>query len=349
MKTALIGLGMVGGTYADALSNLAPDVTLSGIYARSSDSRDAFLREFAAKLPEGCKSYGSIDEIAEDPDLDFVILATPPNARLDIVRRLVAAGKPILMEKPVERTLPAAVEICDLCDAGGVPLGIVLQHRMRPSAQRLAALLADGSLGALAAVEARIPWWRAQSYYDEPGRGSYERDGGGVLLSQAIHPLDLMLSLTGPVDKVSALAATTALHNMESEDFVSAGVTFANGAVGSIFATTAAFPGRSDELVFYCANGTARLQSDLLELDWQDGRKDVFGQDAPSGAGADPMAYSSERHRALIEDFATSLRDQRPSVVTGRDALMVHGLIEAIEISARDGKTVAVRNMTGGQ
>lgn len=342
MGTALIGLGMVGGTYADALNNLAPEVVLKGVHARSADSRQAFLTAQADKLPPDCRSYGSIEEIANDPDLDFVILATPPNARRAIVRTLAAAGKPILMEKPLERSLPAAIEICEICEQAGVPLGIVLQHRMRPSAQRLYPIVASGELGTLAAVEARIPWWRAQSYYDEPGRGTYERDGGGVLLSQAIHPLDLMLSLTGPVRDVMALTATTDLHSMESEDFVSAGLRFVNGAVGSVFATTAAFPGRSDEIVLHYTKSTVRLQSDLLEIDWQDGRSESHGADVASGAGADPMAYSSDRHRFLIKDYADALRDGRDPVVTGREALGVHRLITAMEQSSRSGQRTEV-------
>ena len=112
-------------------------------------------------------------------------------------------------------------------------LGIVLQHRFRAVAERLADRLASGALGTIAAVHIAVPWWRPQGYYDEPGRGTYARDGGGVLISQAIHTLDLALSLAGPVDEVVAVAGTTALHRMEAEDFVAAGIRFAERGVAA--------------------------------------------------------------------------------------------------------------------
>lgn len=340
MKTALIGLGMVGSAYADALHRLAPGVVLGGVYARHEDSRAAFLDKYADKLPVGCRSYGSVDEIAADDSLDFVILTTPPNARREIVKTLAAQGKPILMEKPVERTLAAATELCEICEAANVPLGIVLQHRVRPSAVKVADLIASGGLGELAAVEVNVPWWRPQGYYDDPGRGTYARDGGGVLISQAIHTLDLLLSLTGPVQDVTALVATTALHRMEAEDFVSAGLRFDCGAVGTVLATTAAFPGRAEAIDLHFTRASVRLESNTLGVHWHDGRDEAFGASAATGAGADPMAFSSDWHMAIIADFADAVATGRPPRVPGRAALPVHALIEAIELSGQEGRRV---------
>ena len=223
MKAALIGLGMVSRTYGDAFRN-SETVSLSTVFARSQESRTAFLDAW----PElGARDAGSVEEIAADPQIDFVILTTPPNARADIVETLAASGKPILMEKPVERTLEAATALVETCEAHAVPLGIMLQHRARPAAADLRAVA--GQLGELLAVEISVPWWRAQSYYDEPGRGSYARDGGGVLISQAIHTLDLAIAIAGPVSEVTAMAATTGFHRMEAEDFVSAGLSSTAG------------------------------------------------------------------------------------------------------------------------
>ena len=132
------------------------------------------------------------------------------------------AGKQVLMEKPVERSVAAAERIVATCQTAGVKLGVIFQHRFRPASRQLAGLMADGALGALQAVHLSVPWWRPQAYYDEPGRGSFAQDGGGVLLTQAIHSLDLMLSLAGPVEAVSAIATTTGMHRMETEDFVGA-------------------------------------------------------------------------------------------------------------------------------
>ncbi|MEM6713362.1 MAG: Gfo/Idh/MocA family oxidoreductase, partial [Pseudomonadota bacterium] len=326
-RAALVGLGMVSKTYGEAFRQ-TDRVSLHSAFAPSRDSQERFLCSF----PDVCdRIAASTQEIADDPDVDFVIVTTPPNARRHIVEALAAAGKPILMEKPVERTLENAAELVELCESLDVPLGIVLQHRARPAAMNLRDAMDD--LGALVAVEVTVPWWRPQSYYDEPGRGTYQRDGGGVLISQAIHTLDLMLSFTGSVAEVTAMCATTASHSMEAEDFVSAGLAFANGAVGHVHASTASFPGSGESIALHCQHGSARLSAGNLHLDFHDGRSEEIGEIAGSGAGADPMAFTSDWHQAVIEDFAEALAEHRPPLVTGREALQVHALIDAIEES----------------
>ena len=337
MRAALIGLGMVSRTYGDALRN-SKTVSLACVHARSPESRVSFLNEWADL---GATAAGSIKEIAKS-DVDFVILTTPPNARKEIVEELAKAGKPILMEKPVERTLAKATALVETCEAAGVPLGIVLQHRSRPAVADLRQILP--TLGTLRTVEVNVPWWRPQSYYDEPGRGTYDRDGGGVLISQAIHTLDLMLSLTGPVAEVTAMAATTGYHRMEAEDFVTAGLRFGNGAVGQLFATTASFPGRGETITLHFDEGSAHLDAGLLRIDRRDGTCETIGQAASSGAGADPMAFTSDWHRFVIEDFAEAVGRNRPPLVTGRDALGVHRLIAALETSARTGSRAQVKD-----
>lgn len=335
-RAALIGLGMVSGTYADAIRN-SDRVQLARVFARRLDSRDAFL---AAHPDLGAEATPSVDKVAQAKDVDFVILTTPPNARIDIVEKLVRAGKPILMEKPVERTLDAATALVERCETAGVPLGIMLQHRARPVVSDLRGIVPR--LGQLVAVEVNVPWWRDQAYYDEPGRGTYARDGGGVLISQAIHTLDLMLSLTGPVTEVTAMAATTGFHRMEAEDFVAAGLRFENGALGQLFASTASFPGRGETITLHFSKGSAHLDAGMLRIDWQSGTSESFGATASSGAGADPMAFTSDWHRAVIEDFADALDRGHAPLVTGRAALEVHKLISALERSARVGQRVAL-------
>lgn len=340
---ALIGYGMVGATYAGALGDLAGLVRLTGVLGRSKASGAAFLQLHPAL--SGARIYGSIDEVAADSAVDFVILTTPPDARAGIVDVLAGAGKPILMEKPVERTLKAALAICQTCTAAGVPLGIVLQHRASPAARALRARLSGDDFGPLRAVEISVPWWRDQGYYDAPGRGTYARDGGGVMITQAIHVMDLALQFTGPVAEVTAMTATTGLHRMEAEDFVSAGLRFANGAVGTLFASTASRPGRSEDIVLHYDGASVRLQSGFLQIDWQDGSSKVIGVTEASGAGADPMAFSSDLHRAMIADFADCLGTGAEPLASGRSALPVHALIEAIERSGRMGARVQVEQV----
>ena len=322
---------MVAKTYADAIANSA-DLSQKTVFARSEDARWAFLSDH----PDlGAESAASIEEIANDPDIDFVIVATPPNARRHIVEVLGTGRKPILMEKPVERTIALAEEIVEICEDLGIPLGVMLQHRARPAVADLRGRL--GELGTLIAVEANVPWWRPQAYYDEPGRGTYDRDGGGVLISQAIHTLDLMLHLAGPVTAVQAMTASSPLHQMEAEDFAAAALRFDNGAVGSVMASTTHYPGDAEGITLNGTGGSAHLSSNSLTLALHDKAPEEIGTAAATGGGADPMAFSSDWHRDVIADFAQSVADNRAPAIPARAALGVHALIDAIAHSAKTG------------
>lgn len=339
IRLAVIGLGMASKPHLAALRQLAPDVEVAGIFARSPERR----AEVAAAT--GWPAFDGLEAVCSS-NADGVIVITPPNARQEIVGALARAGKAVLMEKPVERTLAAASDLVSLCEASGVPLAMVLQHRFRAGAEALRELVEGGTLGRIHLARVSVPWWRDQSYYDAPGRGSLETDGGGVLLTQAIHFLDLMLSLTGPVSEVSALTATTPLHRMETEDFASAGLLFESGAAGSVVATTAAFPGRAETLELDCDNASVRLEAGELVVSWRDGRVERVGEVTGTGGGSDPMDFPCDWHRDLIADFAAALRDNRAPRITGRDALEVHRLIEAIARSAREGRRVRVEAAT---
>ncbi|WP_428928077.1 Gfo/Idh/MocA family protein [Marinibacterium sp. SX1] len=337
-NAALIGLGMVADTHAHALRD-AGAARLHGVMARDADKARAFADRHGQP-----RVYEDLDALAADEELDFVILLTPPDARQDIIRTLAAAGLPVLMEKPVERDTGRAEAIVTLMDEAGLACGVTLQHRMRPAALDLQARLAAGQLGRIGSVDIRIPWWRDQSYYDSPGRGTYGRDGGGVLITQAIHTLDLALHLCGHVTGVQALTATTRLHELEGEDFATAGLRFASGAVGSVMATTAQFPGASEEIVINCERASARLAGDHLVLHWRDGRiEEIGGSGTTGGGGADPMAFTHAWHQAVIEDFATALADDRPPAITARSALAVHRLIDAIAASSRQGRQIPLQ------
>lgn len=338
VSLAVIGLGMASKPHLAALRQLQGGVRIAGLFTRNPER----LADHAAAT--GWPTYDSVQEICDDDTVDGVIIITPPNARKALVEPLARAGKHILMEKPVERDLARAQELVTICDAAGVSLGMVLQHRFRAGSQALSDLVRSGRLGPIRAVRMALPWWRDQSYYDAPGRGSYEQDGGGVLLTQAIHVLDLMLSLTGPVREVQALCGTTAFHEMEAEDFATAGLVFDTGALGSVVATTAAYPGSRESLALDAANGSAALTAGELVVHWHDGTRETVGELSSTGGGSDPMDFPCDWHRDLIADFADSIRQNRPPRITGQEALAVHKLIAAIETSARQGRKIEVRS-----
>jgi UDP-N-acetyl-2-amino-2-deoxyglucuronate dehydrogenase len=339
-RVAVIGLGMAVTPHARSLVDLAEAgrVEVAGAWSRSAERRSAFAARFPS-LPV----TDDLDGLIADPSVTAALLLTPADARAELATRLAAAGKHVLAEKPVERTTAAAARIVETFERAGVTLGTVFQHRFREGSERLRGLLAGGALGELAAVQLAVPWWRPQQgYYDQPGRGTLARDGGGVLISQAIHSLDLMLSLAGPVAEAAAVAGTSRMHRMETEDFVGAGLRFAGGALGSLVATTACYPGMPERLVLTGTRATATLEAGTLSLAHLDGRSERHGETVGGGGGADPMAFPHDWHRGVIADFLDALDEGRPPRVSGREALRVHHLIDALLLSARERRAVDV-------
>ena len=335
-RIAVIGAGMAIPPHADSLLELAERVEVAGVFSRERDKLDRLAARFPFPVTD------ALAPLLADRSIEALLVLTPPSTHLELVERAAAAGKHVLLEKPVEVTAPRAERLVETAERAGITLGIVLQHRFRPNSLKLEALIRGGALGEIAAASAAIRWWRPQSYYDEPGRGTKARDGGGVLLTQAIHSLDLFQSLAGPIAEVTGFAGTSALHRMETEDIVCAGIRFANGALGTIDATTASHPGFPERLELVGTRGTAVLNGGVLELYWQDGRTESFAGERLLGGGADPMAFSHAHHCAVLRDFLDALDDQRPPKVSGREALEVHRLIDALLRSSETRQPVAI-------
>jgi UDP-N-acetyl-2-amino-2-deoxyglucuronate dehydrogenase len=337
MRIAVIGLGMASAPHATSLADLAARVEVAYAYSPTEARRAAFCEQF------GFPAATNLDVIFDDQSVAAVMLLTPPNTHLDLVRRAAGAGKHILLEKPLEISIERAQELADVAERAGVTLGIVLQHRFKPASMALAKLLAEGRLGEIVGASARTCNWRPQSYYDQPGRGDRARDGGGVLLTQAIHTLDLLISLAGLPEAVCAYATTSAVHRMETEDIVAGSLRYANGAIGTITATTCAYPGFPDQIDIIGTKGTAVIKGAALEAAFHDGTSLTIGVEAgQGGAGADPMAFSHEDHRAVLTDFLDAVENRREPRVSGREALKVHRLIEALLRSSVSGRTEAV-------
>jgi predicted dehydrogenase len=334
-RIAIVGLGMAVVPHARSALDLADRVEVAYAYSPSAERR----AKFAEKFP--FSQCDRLETILEDASVDAVAVLTPPNTHLEIVRRCAAAGKHVLLEKPLEITTERAEEMVLACRAAGITLGIVLQHRHKPAVQRLAELMRNGELGSPVGASASIRLWRPQSYYDEPGRGTRARDGGGVLITQAIHTLDVLLSLAGDPATVMAFSATTPVHRMESEDIVCAAVHWRTGAYGVIEATTAAYPGAPERIELIGTRGTATLLGTAFEMRWQDGRSESSAADGSSGGtGADPMAFPHDYHRSVWRDFLDAIATGREPRVNGEEALRVHRLIDALLASARNGAPV---------
>jgi UDP-N-acetyl-2-amino-2-deoxyglucuronate dehydrogenase len=256
-----------------------------------------------------------------------VLVLTPPNTHLELVARFAAAGKHVLLEKPLEISTTRAHEL--VRKSSGVKLGVVLQHRFRPAAEKLRESIS--ALGKIISASGHVPVWRPQSYYDQPGRGTRARDGGGVLLTQGIHTLDLLVSFAGEAAEVRSFATTTPVHRMETEDLVCAAVRWKSGALGVVQATTCAYPGFAERIELIGTGGTALLRGTELQVRFADGQSiDVKTEAGGGGTGADPMAFPHDWHRGVLTDFLDAIQHDRQPRVNGAEALKVHRFIDQL-------------------
>ena len=321
---AIVGLGPACEPHVKSLLDLAARIDVRWAASRSEARCAAFAR--LAPFP----TTTDIAHAITDPTVHAVLVLTPPAAHLDVARAALAAGKHVLVEKPLELTVARGEALVAAGRAAGLRLGVVLQQRFRAGAVRLRGLLDDGALGCVQAASMHVPWWRPQAYYDEPGRGTLARDGGGVLLTQAIHTLNLFQSLVGVRSVRAARVRTTALHRMETEDYASALIDLGNGAPGTITATTAMVGGLPERIEIAGTLGSAVLAGAALRVRLLDGSEVRHDSDERTGGGASIMDFPHDAHRDLIADFVDAIEQGRDPRVTGEDALATQRLIEAI-------------------
>ncbi len=320
----IIGLGAGAEPHLKSLADLADELPVR--LAATPSAARAEARRAALPFPVTT----DVDAVIAHPDVEAVIVITPPNTHRDITLACLAVGKHVLVEKPIEITSARGQEMVDRADAGGLRLGVMLQHRMRPGALRLRRAMAAGELGDIVSASAIVNWWRPQAYYDEPGRGTRARDGGGVLLTQAIHALDLFRSLVGVTGVDAAQVGTTAIHHMETEDHVQALIRLGNGAPGAIIASTAAYPGSAERIEIFGTKGSASLVGGALTISRLDGTAEHVEAEGRTGSGASIMDFPHDAHRAVIADFGDAVRDGRDPAIPGREAVASQRFIEAI-------------------
>ncbi len=321
IRLAIIGLGPASLPHSKSLLDLADRAEVLHAASRSPERTTAFAKQFPFPVSN------DLDAVLADKNVDAIILLTPPNAHLSVAEKCFAAGKHVLVEKPLEVSLASAEKLVAAGRKAGKKLGVVLQHRFRPASLRLKAALENGELGTLQAGFLAVPWWRPQSYYDEPGRGTLARDGGGVLLTQAVHSLDLFRSLAGVSEVIAADVRRTDVHRMETEDYVSALLRLGNGAPGTLMATTAFNPGYPERIEIIGTKASASLIGGSLKLAWLDGREETIAAEGGTGGGANIMDFPHDAHRAVIADFLDAIEQDRDPVISGEEALASQRLI----------------------
>ena len=324
MGMALVGLGAASQPHLRSLQDLAERIDLR--YAVTRHPHPDRIRPYTGPV----RVISALDEALRDPQVQAVIVATPPATHLAICQQCFAAGKHVLLEKPLELDQQRSAQLVEAAQQSGLHLGVVLQHRFRPGALALQDALASGRLGKVQAASVRVPWWRSQAYYNELGRGTLARDGGGVLLTQAIHTLNLFQALVGVQSVKAATVRQTRLHQMETEDHVSALLVLGNGAPGDLMATTAMYPGYPETIEVIGTLGSARLSGASLEVNFLTQETLTVTSEGGTGSGANMMDFSHQPHKDLLTDFIDAIASNRPPRVTGADALSTHALIDEL-------------------
>jgi predicted dehydrogenase len=336
VHVGLIGAGNISDTHARALRAMA-GVEIAAVYAPTRSHAE----QFAARY--GVTAHDSLDLMLAQRPLDMVVIGTPSGLHAAHGIAAAARGLHVLVEKPIDVTAARADALIEAADKAGVTLGVIFQDRLKPGVQRLKALVDTGRLGRPILANARVKWYRPPSYYaGSRWRGTRALDGGGALINQGVHTVDLLLWLLGPVRCVFA-KAITGLHAIEVEDTVVAVLEFSSGAVGTLEAATSAYPGYSRQIELTGTNGTIKLDGDdLAAIDLQDARADerAAGPTAPTVSAASAVVADTSAHTRVLEDFIGAVTRHSAPACDGRSGRWSTALIDAIYQSARTSQPV---------
>lgn len=338
----IIGLGMIAEFHVNAIAAMESCKFIGG-YNRT------FGKALAFCSAHGGIPYPTAAELFADPGIDIVIIATPSGCHLDYAVEAAAAGKHVIVEKPLEITAERCDQIIEAADGNHVKLCTVFPSRFHPSSRLVKQAITQGRLGKIVLADAQIKWYRSQAYYDSGAwRGTWERDGGGALMNQGIHAIDLLQWFMGDVTEVSAYTATLAHERIEVEDTAVASLKFANGALGVIEGTTGAYPGFLKRLEICGSKGSVVMEEENItqwqfaeELPEDQEIRERFLHHTQSGGGsADPRAIRFEWHRMLFSAFVDSIQQGTPFGLEGNEGRKSVAIIESIYKSARDGRPV---------
>jgi UDP-N-acetyl-2-amino-2-deoxyglucuronate dehydrogenase len=327
----LVGSGNITQTHARAAGAIS-GVQISAIFGTNPQAVARLATE------HGAKPYNNFAAFLAHRPMDLVILGTPSGLHAEQGTAAAQHGLHVLTEKPIDITTKNADALIVAADKANVKLGVIFQDRLKPNIQRLKQWLDRGLLGKPLLVDARVKWYRPPEYYSNSRwRGTFALDGGGALINQAIHTVDLLVWLLGDVARVQARAATV-FHKIEAEDTAVATLEFASGAVGTLLATTAAYPGYPRRLEITGTEGTVVLEHDrIVTADLRNPPNDFAGlttgdsnQSASSAAVTDISG-----HKAILEDFLHAIANNTEPVCKGRDGRRSLALVEAIYDSAR--------------
>lgn len=331
IQIGVIGVGTAGGWYADILKE-QPGAQLTAALRGPGGDTDAVSRAW------GVPCFDAIDTFLE-AEMDAVVVATPSGQHFEQAQRVLKAGKHVLIEKPITLELEHAHELIGLAAAQDLRLGVTFQRRADPLFRTVKEAVSSGALGEPVLLSITMPYFRTADYYaSAPWRGTYAEDGGGVLMNQGIHLVDLAVWLFGAARRVSAFEARR-LHGVEVEDTISLTLEFASGALGNISGTTASRPGATHGVEVCGTKGSLRLEGEQVV------RWDVEGLAKPEGtvsdkSSSDPKATSTANHQRIVADFVAAVEEGRAPLVTGEDALLSLAVVRGAYQAAKEGRVV---------
>ena len=336
----IIGGGGISETHARAAGEI-PGVEIAAFYGDNHDKTSQLSQRF------GGTAYREFQTFLDHRPMDFVIIGSPSALHAEQGIAAARKGLHVLTEKPIDVSTAQANALIYACDSAGTKLGVCFQDRVAPEIARLKQLVDNGRLGKPILVSGYVKWYRPPEYYtNSRWRGTRALDGGGALMNQGVHTVDLLLWLMGDVERVYA-RTVTALHDIEVEDTVVATLEFRNGAIGTLEAGTSIYPGYQRRVELTGAEGTIIMEHDRIvaaDLRTPDPTLISPGAGDQNASASSPIVSDVSGHRRLIEDFLRAIENNTRPVCDGRDGRQSVGLIEAIYESSRKGLPVKIRN-----
>ncbi len=336
MRVGVIGTGAIAHKHAQAYRNIGFQITVC------TNTNEQKGRAFASQY--GAEFVSSYQEVCRHPDVDYVDVCTFPDFRLQPLEICAATGKHVLVQKPMSTNLETARTMMEIADKAGIVLGVVSQHRFDDASIFVVNAIKAGRLGRILQCDCYVKWYRSDEYYSRPVKGSWAAEGGGALINQGIHQVDIARWLCGDVTEVVAQWQLGAIHKIESEDIVNALIQYGNGATGVIQASTAFWPGYTERVEIHGTKGTAILSGDKLST-WD--VRDDSGGPAPvsnpalSGA-SDPMAIPLQPFERQFRDFADAIQTKRKPLVSAEEGYRALQVVDAIYRACRTGQKVTL-------
>ena len=342
VRFAIIGSGGVAALHAKAIAAV-PGAHLSAVWGRAAGRARGFVEENNAEL------VSDIETLAARSDIDAVTIATPSGAHERAALPFLRAGKAVLCEKPLDVTLEKVDGLLSAAQEHGALLACVLQYRLGSGAQAMKKAIVRGRFGRLTLCSAYLKWWRDQSYYsDVPWRGTWALNGGGALMNQGTHAVDLLQWLVGMPSEIFAFSGLLAHQGIEVEDTMVVALKYPGGAMGVIEAATSCKPGSAMRIEVCGDRGSATLEDGRIvrwqfdeELPEDEAIRLAKSSSIASGA-SDPWATGFEGHRVLVQDLVDAIHEKRPPMIPGREARNAIQLILAAYKSALAGRAMNI-------